>query len=199
VTAERDRAGVIVDTVGINGARAKEQLTWDEGIYDAQLSARRPNLVVLAYGTNEAMDGKQLLEHYEAELHDVVGRVRRAVPKAACLLVGPTDHPLRRGERYRDRPRTAQIIAAQRRVAMHHGCAMFDLVGATGGPLSMRRLVQRRPFYGAPDHVHFTRLGYRVLGDALTGAILRGYARWLRDGCAEPHVSSARGPVPRTP
>ncbi|MDD9946539.1 MAG: GDSL-type esterase/lipase family protein [Myxococcales bacterium] len=188
VVGEREQSGVIVDTLGNVGARVREQLFWDAAIYDAQLSARRPNLVVLAYGTNEAMDAKQPLAEYEAELHDVVGRIRHAVPNAACLLVGPTDHPERFvnrwGRRYRDRPRTAQIIAAQRRVARHHGCATFDLVHVTGGPMSMRRLVKHRRHYGAPDHVHFTRAGYRALGDALSGALIRGYGRWLETACS---------------
>ena len=31
------------------------------------------------------------------------------------------------------------------------------------------------PAFGAPDHIHYTRRGYERLGEALLGAMMRGY------------------------
>lgn len=175
VAVERDVPGVIVDTLGINGARARYHLLWEDSLYREHLRRRRPDLVVLAYGTNESGDDAPI-ERYEAELNAVVGRVRETVPDAACLLIGPSDRPVRRPDgNYEDRPRTGEVVSAQHRVALAHGCGFFDLVAFGGGPLSMVEWSSHEPPYGAPDHVHYTRRGYQRLGEVLTGALLEGY------------------------
>lgn len=172
---ERDAPGVIVDTLGINGARARYHLLWDDALYREHLQRRRPDLVVLAYGTNESGDSSSM-ERYEGEVRQVVRRVRETVPNASCLLIGPSDRPFRRGEEgYLDRPRTADLVEVQHRVAVEEGCGFFDLVSYMGGPLSMVQWVANEPPYGAPDHVHYTRRGYRRLGEVLHRALLRGY------------------------
>jgi len=176
VVVERSAPGVVVDTLGINGARARYQLLWDDEVFRAHLTRRAPDLVALAYGTNEAGDD-QPLAIYEAQLRQVLGRVREAVPEASCLLIGPSDRPARdagTGEPV-DRPRTADLIDAQRRIAVEAGCGFFDLVAFSGGPLSMVDWAALDPPYAAPDLVHYTYEGYRRLGEVLTDALLEGY------------------------
>lgn len=175
VALERERPGVIVDTLGINGARARYHLMWEDSLYREHLRRRNPDLVVLAYGTNESGDD-QPIAAYEAELREVVSRVRETVPNASCLLVGPSDRPtpLEDGT-FEDRPRTAQLIEAQHRVAIELGCGFFDLVAFMGGPLSMVTWASAEPAYGAPDHVHFTRTGYERLGNVLLDALMEGF------------------------
>jgi lysophospholipase L1-like esterase len=173
---DRDKPGVILDTLGIPGSRAKTHLLWDEPLYREHLARRRPDLVVLAYGTNESGDDDQPIEEYEAELRRVVERVRETVPKASCLLVGPSDRPKSTdGGAYSERPRTAQIVQTQREVANQFGCGFFDLVAFMGGPMSMLDWCDGVPPLGASDHVHFTRSGYEALGNVLYDALLTGY------------------------
>lgn len=175
VAVERETPGVIVDTLGINGARARYHLLWEDALYREHLRRRNPDLVVLAYGTNESGD-EEPIEEYEAQLQAVVGRVREVAPRAACLLIGPSDRPQRRPDGgWEDRPRTAAIVQAQYRVALRNGCGFFDLVSFSGGPLSMVEWAAADPPYAQPDHVHYTRRGYERLGEVLLGALLEGY------------------------
>jgi len=175
VSIERERAGVIVDTMGLNGARAASLLLWQEDLHREYLRRMSPDLVVLAYGTNESGDVHQPIEDYEADLLRVVGRLRGTVPEASCLLVGPSDRPRRERGEVVDRPRTHRIIEVQRRVSRAMGCAFFDLVAFGGGPLSMVRWAEHDPPYAQRDLVHFTGRAYNRLGDVLTGSILDGY------------------------
>jgi lysophospholipase L1-like esterase len=175
VAVERSEPGVIVDTLGINGARAEYHLLWEDALYREHLARRDPDLVVLAYGTNEVGDDDDPIEEYEARMNRVMTRVRETVPNASCLLIGPSDRPMREEGEMLDRPRTRELIAAQRRVSDAHGCAFFDMVAFMGGPLSMVSWVEHEPPYGAPDHIHLTRLGYERLGVVLLDAMLRGY------------------------
>ena len=174
VSMEREQPGVVVDTLGINGARARYHLQWDEALYREHLARRRPDLVVLAYGTNESGDDHLPIETYEEQLRAVLTRVQSTVPEASCLLVGPSDRPMRLGrDLYEDRPRTGAVIEVQRRVAREMGCGFYDLVAFQGGPLSMVSWVEAG--YGAPDHIHYTRRGYARLGELLLGAMLEHF------------------------
>jgi lysophospholipase L1-like esterase len=176
VAVENDKPGVVLDTLGIPGARAVYQLFWDDAIYREHLRKRRPDLVVLAYGTNETGDKDFPIENYEQELRKVVTRVREVAPDASCLLISPSDRPERVDTGgFEPRPRTAQVIDAQRRVARDFLCGFFDMVACTGGPMSMVTWAAATPAYGASDHVHFTAIGYQRIGELLLQALLASY------------------------
>ncbi len=175
-TVERERPGVIVDTLGINGARAAAQLLWNPELQAEQLRRRMPDLVVLAYGTNESGDDDQPIEDYEAAVRAVVGRVQSAVPGASCLLVGPSDRPIvHRDHTFETRPRTAQVVEVQRRVARDYGCGFFDLVAFGGGDLHMVEWAAADPAWAQPDHTHYTARGYTRLGEVMANALVDGY------------------------
>jgi lysophospholipase L1-like esterase len=187
VALERDRPGVIVDTLGIPGSRVRYHLLWDDAIYREHLKRRKPNLVVLAYGTNESGDDDEPIETYAADLRKVVARVREVVPAASCLLVGPSDRPIENEDgTFVDRPRTAQIIETQRAVATEYGCGFFDLVAFMGGRMAMLRWVAAMPPLGTPDYVHFTRAGYDALGHVLHKALMAGYEPMTPDAPLPP-------------
>jgi lysophospholipase L1-like esterase len=168
VSLERDRPGVIVDALGIPGARMRDRLPWDDVALRAQLTRLDPDLVVLAYGTNES--GGRGGDREAREIDEGVRRVRSAAPEASCLLIGPSDWPLRGPDGWAPRPRTLEVASRLRAAAAQHGCAYFDFVGFMGGPASMPRWVDAGLALG--DYVHFTDEGYALLARALSRALL---------------------------
>ncbi len=171
-TLERDAPGVIVDTAGINGSRIRYQMLWDRAYFEAFLTARKPDLIVLAYGTNESGDDTPI-ENYAEELGAVIERAQEIVPDASCLLIGPTDRPIRTPEGiYVDRPRTRQVAETQDKVAAAYGCAFVDMVAFQGGALSMPAWVANDPPLAAPDHIHLTRKGYQRFAGRLVDTLL---------------------------
>ncbi len=173
VSVEREAPGVVLDTLGINGARARSHLHWNEDVHIEQLRRVSPDLVALAYGTNDSGDVELPIERYETELRQVVARVRGTVPNAACMLIGPSDRPMRQPDgAFADRPRTHEIIEVQRRVSRDMGCAFFDLVAFGGGPLHMVDWAEATPAFAQRDHVHYTIRGYQRLGEVLLNAMM---------------------------
>jgi lysophospholipase L1-like esterase len=173
VSVEREAPGVILDTLGVNGARATAHLHWDEELHRTHLRRVNPAMVVLAYGTNESGDDDRPIDDYETTLRAVVARIRGTVPQASCLLIGPSDRPLRLEDgTYGERPRTHAIIDVQRRVSRDFGCAFFDLVEFGGGPGHMVQWAAAEPAFAQPDFVHYTVRGYRRLGEVLHGALM---------------------------
>jgi lysophospholipase L1-like esterase len=175
---EHDAKGVVLDELGVGGTRAANMLDWNDAIWRDNLSKRRPDLVVLAYGANESVDEDEPIETYRANLVEVLRRVADAAPGASCVLVGPQDFPMKDEEGNRiTRPRIGQIIDTQRAVAAERGCGFFDLRRMMGGEGSMLTWVVAEPPLGKGDHLHFTPLGYLHLGRVLSDALMVDFDR----------------------
>ncbi len=175
MTIERDTPGVVVDTLGIGGTKASNILAWDDATWGDNVRHRAPDLVTLFYGTNEA-NGNASLEGYEADLRQVIDRLRVHAPQASCLLIGPGDFPAPAPDgTWMPRPRVTEIIDTQRRVAADVGCGFWDTRAFMGGELSMTQWASSDPPMARPDHIHFTRRGYTRIGMALVDAMMVAY------------------------
>ena len=173
---DRAPAGVVVDALGINGAQIFTPLRVPEEPFAAQLRHRPPSLVVLAYGTNEALDPKLEIPQYEQALSDLIGRVARACPDTSCLLLGPPD--LARWSStggWATFPRLLEIVAIQRRMAQAAGCAFYDQVGAMGGPGAMAAWAAESEPRAAHDRVHLTRRGYAQVAASFATDLMGAY------------------------
>jgi uncharacterized protein len=190
LTLDRLESGVVVDTLGINGAQIATMLRWSEGHFREQLRHATPALVVLAYGTNEALDPKLVDTEYEAELIEVLGRIARASPDAACLLLGPPDLARRtvraalggtQQDDWHTWPRILQIVAVQRHAARQAGCAFYDQLAAMGGPGSIAAWAVEAQPRAQRDRVHMTASGYAQLGASFATDLMRAYDTWRAD------------------
>jgi lysophospholipase L1-like esterase len=177
---DRAQAGVVVDALGINGAQIFTPLHWSEEHFAEQLRHRAPDLVVLAYGTNEALEIGLGDAEYERSLVDLLGRVARAAPSASCLLLGPPDLGRITNGRgpWHPWPRVVEIVAAQRRVAQAAGCAFYDQLEAMGGPGTILAWASEPEPRAQRDRVHFTRTGYAQLGTSFETDLVRAYDGW---------------------
>ncbi len=171
---ESDR-GVVVDTLGIDGTRAANHLRWDEGIWIAAVQRRAYDLVSLSYGTNESVDVDEPIERLRVDMGAVVERVRRELPDAACVMLGPGDFPERTPDGWIPRPRLLEIAAIERDLAAQHGCGFWDGMAFMGGPGAMARWVAATPPLARDDHLHFRRRGSATLGQALCDALAMSY------------------------
>lgn len=195
ISAERSGPGIVIDTLGIGGTRASSMLAWDEELWAEHLLRRAPTLVVLAYGTNEASDGRETIPEYAEQLKAVLARMRQILPRAACLMVGPGDYPKQVDGDWQSRPRLHEVIRTQREIAPTFECAFWNTYEFMGGEGSMREWAQAKPPLGARDHVHLTRRGYVRMGMALGDALIRAYDACHKDAaavaCAAPVAPAA--------
>ncbi len=177
---DRAEAGVVVGALGINGAQVFTPLRWSEAHFAEQLRHASPDLVVLAYGTNEALEPGLTDADYERRVVDLLGRIARAVPTSSCLLLGPPDlarHTKGR-EDWRSWPRVREIAAIQRRVAEAAGCGFYDQQEAMGGPGSIVAWAIEPESRAQSDRVHLMRSGYAQLATSLATDLMRAYDDW---------------------
>ena len=155
-------AGVTYENLGINGAQASLMLLWDEPSHIVQLAKRDPSLVVMAYGTNEAgMPDWDAGAYYQA-LSGVVNRIRKAVPAASLLIIGPPDREVRKKKTWTSLAQLDGVIAIQQRIAREQNAAFWDQRTQMGGAGSIHTWYLAG--LAQPDHVHLTEAGYTQLG-----------------------------------
>ena len=181
LSLDRAQHGVVVDALGINGARVTTALSWNEQHWGQQLRHRAPSLVVLAYGTNESTDLELSPQVYERQLVDALGRIARAVPGASCLLLGPPDRAIQKDGGWATAPKILEIVATQRRVAEAAGCGFYDQLAAMGGEGAIAAWASEEPARAQKDRVHLTRDGYAQLGSSFAADLMRAYAGWRRE------------------
>lgn len=162
VSPERSGKGVIVDAIGVRGRTARTWLDWDPTVWQPGLAALAPDMVVLAYGTNEAADLDYAMETYRDDLRLVLARMREVLPDAACVLLGPSDRGVvvKKGQRYKIWGRTAPVAMVQREVAPEFDCVFWDWQLAQGGPGGMLAWRAMDPPLAGWDLIHFTQRGY---------------------------------------
>ncbi|HVU01784.1 MAG TPA: GDSL-type esterase/lipase family protein [Polyangiaceae bacterium] len=168
VTVDSRTPGVVVDTLGINGARIGTPLAWEETPWVSEASRRAAELFVLAYGTNEVGD-QVAPSRYGPELENLIARARKAAPHADCLVVGPTD---RAGAKWEPLPRVAELDQVLRGTSEKVGCVYFSSQTAMGGEGSIKDWANREPPLAAPDRVHLTPRGYAELGAKMATDLL---------------------------
>lgn len=153
--------GVTYSTLGINGARLEVVDKWQPGWLDS-LKAVRPDLVILAYGTNEAFDDTLDLALYRAQLDTTLTRLRQTLPQAVILLVGPPDSIKQRKARScaaRQPQPLASVIRLQKQMAQKHKALFWDWQAFMGGPCAIAGW--QASGLARPDLVHLTADGYR--------------------------------------
>jgi lysophospholipase L1-like esterase len=176
VALEKTSPGVVYDSLGMNGAfttvlaRIFNERQWTE-----QLRRRKPDLVIVNYGTNESGFGAYIGKWYESELRLAIARLHAALPGCSLLIMSPID----RGERVaggeiRTMATIPRIVGIQQRVARETGCGFFNAFEAAGGAGTMARWYEARPRLVSADFIHTTPAGARQVGELLFRRLCQG-------------------------
>nr|WP_245161555.1 GDSL-type esterase/lipase family protein [Brevundimonas alba] len=181
--------GVVLSNLGRVGATLRDLAARDEGTVSAELEAWRPDLIVLAFGTNEGFDDAFEPAAYEALLRGQVARLRTLAPGVSIMILGAPD-----GQRSgvaggcsadgvrAPPPSLALVRDVQGRVAADMGVAFWDWHGRMGGDCSADRLALRAEPYMRGDRVHFSSAGSDWIGGVLAGDLLGAYDAWKATG-----------------
>src|SRR5690606_34164673 len=148
VTTFAEGPGVAVSALGVIGSTLADLAARDPEVVRAELTAWRPDLIVLAFGTNEGFDPFLDPGAYETLLRGQIERMRALVPQADILILGAPDAQRPEGGGtcgdetgvWRI-PRELPLVRdVQRRVAADMGVAFWDWHARMGGDCSAHRL-----------------------------------------------------------
>ncbi len=176
-TFERNKGGIVYDSLGLEGARAKLLLNLSTPEWTKQIRRRNPDLYVLHYGTNESVNSRMNMELYKKSLKQVIKRFKRALPRASCLLVSPMDRAKKDEEtgKIKSMRIVSKIVSAQREVSLAEGCAFWSTYDAMGGRGSMSRWYNASPKLAGGDLTHPTSSGANRIGAMFFAALMDAY------------------------
>lgn len=181
----RDQGGVALSNLGVVGSQLQHFTRTDDVVLAEELRAYAPDLIVLAFGTNEGFAPHFDANAYRATLIEQVNRLRKLAPGVPLLMLGPPQALSRNpalmnnaeGARIGcpaadpakpplfEPPALGRVRAIQREVAQEMHFAWWDWAARMGGPCAPTRWVAQGLMRG--DYVHFTSAGGRALAQLL--------------------------------
>jgi lysophospholipase L1-like esterase len=178
IRMERDTPGVTLSATGITGARVRFLDKQDNAHFARVLAAARPDLVVLAFGSNEVTDGLLYpMDEFRETLGAIMAQIELAVPNASYMLAGPPDMASKNAAHGHSRAVVPIIVKNQMQLAKERGWAYWNQYAAMGGAGSMWAWMKGG--LGSPDMFHPTGRGGNLLGRWQYQAIIEAYTKFL--------------------
>jgi lysophospholipase L1-like esterase len=195
INVERDGDGVSYLSLGFPGATVQVLQRLNTANLSDDLRRLEPDVIVLAFGTNEGFNDALDIGAYAAAYQSVIDRLKRLQPGASLVMIGPPDAarlpgncagtghdcpaPAARTEaesswhcRFEAPPKLAQVREAQRRLAEKNGAVFWDWSAVMPGPCGAQTWAAATPALMAHDFVHMTAEGYRYSADKFADFLL---------------------------
>jgi hypothetical protein len=172
VALERSEPGIVVDSLGVGGAKIGQLARMRDDIARAALTQRSYDLVMVLTGATE-----DDADSHDPALEKFIARHRGALPNASCLVMSPPDFANGTARAPRPSKRIVRLGKRKRRVALEAGCAFWDFHGAMGGELSIVRFASRG--LALPDLAHLSDKGGALMARRFSHALYAELARHL--------------------
>jgi len=172
---ENGNPGILYHAIGVNGAKYKHYLAAE--YFAEQTNALTPDLIVLALGTNEALDHPYSDPKFTEYVDGLIQKLRVQNPGALFVISMQPDSFKKKNKK---NPGIATIRKKLLEYAETNKIACFDLYEASGGIHSADDW--RKAELLRDDGVHFTRKGYELQGNMFYLALVKAYNQYVTHG-----------------
>ena len=180
------QTGISYSSVGFPGATVDILNKFDDVIFENELRRLNPQIVVLAFGTNEGFNEKLEPEAYRQSYERAIGKIRRALPNVTIVMMAPPDGARgpkkEEGDNEKNGKKAAPAKAAkgddpcgewktpanlnrvrevQEQIAKRHKLVYWNWASIMPAECGADRWANASPPLVAKDRVHFTMEGYR--------------------------------------
>ena len=174
--------GVSYSAIGFPGATVDIINQINSRLFGEELRRLDPQLVVLAFGTNEGFNDNLDIGRYSERYRMVLKKIRENLPRARVVLMAPPNAnrlPGRcraegasasckpkgseeQGCFWSTPPVLDKVRDVQRQIARQENFLFWNWAEVTPGDCGAHALVNASPRLMTPDHVHFTGDGYKA-------------------------------------
>lgn len=166
--------GVVVSALGINGAKLSQTEKWRND-WTSDLKQSQANVVILAYGTNEAFNDRLDVTETEQLWRSTIQKIRRHLPKSKIVLLGAPESLRSTTGECGVRPTMLdRVQEMQQRLAAQEKVLFWSWEKAMGGRCSMKKWINQG--LASKDGVHFTSEGYKTVAARFATDLLK----WLK-------------------
>jgi lysophospholipase L1-like esterase len=176
------QSGITWETTAVVGIASGSIRQFNADHLAEQTRARRPDLIVVMLGGNDAGNGGILSGEgkvYREGFMRAVGVLRQGAPQAACLIMSPLDQgTLGDDGRIYSKRTMSRMVALQRQASHEMGCAFWSSWDFMGGQNAFARWLEQGLAW--TDLMHLTEKGLNRVGQGLSDALLQGYEQHRR-------------------
>ena len=123
---------------------------------------------------------KKAIENYGRWFANQIKRLKQSCPEAAVIVIGPSDMSTKIKDKYVTYELLPDVVDALKNAALSTGSGYWDMYLAMGGHNSMPSWVNAKPELAAPDYVHFTTRGSKLISNMFYNAFILEYNNYLK-------------------
>lgn len=155
-------SNAVIDTLGINGAKSDLWQKWNESVFLDELNLFKSDIVVLAYGSNDALIGEFDETHFKQSYKKLIALLYASNPNTSIILISPPTITHKVNEAFELHPDFYRVQKAIYELAKEEKLVLFDmhkLIENYGGKgLWIEQNLSR-------NDVHLTPDGYKLMAD----------------------------------
>ncbi len=176
-------SGIVMDNVAMRGSSGTVFTKISHSQLAYQYGKEPISLVLLQYGGNTVpyITSKKSAEEYGKWFGGQIAFLRKMLPNADIILLGPSDMSLKEQTEYVTYPYLADVRDALKKAAFDNGAAFWDIYEVMGGKNSMPSWVAASPPLAGPDYIHFTPSGARKIAELFYKAVHRDYTLFVAE------------------
>lgn len=162
-----NKDGNVIQSIGINGIRSDFWRRWNREIIKEQLENTDYNVILLCFGSNEAMYDKYNVEYYKDVYKDLINLVSQN-HHAMIIIMAPPDVRINKKGEYEISPLFDDIKHNLREIARENKIYLFDMsdfIAKTGGK---DEWIEKKL---SKKDVHLTPSGYRLMASGFYNAL----------------------------
>ena len=165
---ENENHGITYHSIGVNGASVKAFLRCEH--FEEEISILSPDMVIFGLGINDASEQDFTPETFKENYLKLVSQFTNANPNCFFIFITNNDSYKKVGKRYQVNRNALEVRRIMYEMADEIGGAVFDQFEIMGGLHSMEKW--RLAKLAQNDRLHFTKVGYELMGKLLYNAII---------------------------
>ena len=169
--------GVNVSNIPLRGSDGTFFSRIESDAFKNMLSAVNTRLIIMEFGGNAlpVLNDTTTADRWCKSFRKQVEHVRRLVPNALVLVIGPADMSVKTEGELHTHAMLPYLTQKMREEVTAGGGAFWDMYAVMGGEQSMIAWVNHSPAWAAPDYIHFTRKGANRISEVLCEALKTYY------------------------
>lgn len=170
-------SGIALDNIPFRGSSGTFFSSLDSTLMRTMAESLRVGLVIVQFGGNTLPYAKttKAIQHYKTQMSRQIDFLRRTMPMAKIVLIGPSDMSTKVDGRLQTYPQMEEFVEALRQAANENGAAFWSIYDAMGGKNSMINWVKNSPPMAAPDYIHFNERGVNRIASLFFESLMLYY------------------------
>lgn len=173
ISLERRQPGLTYHSIGNNGAKFRHYLAAPMFFEQAKILA--PDLFIISLGTNEAIEHPNVDRLLTQQMQEFLNHLREKNPDAVFIFTTPGDFYKKKARR---NPGVEMVRDQLQKFTKINNLAFWDFYVVAGGKHAADHWNKTNLLQA--DGIHYTKAGYRIIGQLLSEAILKGYHDYVQ-------------------